>query len=151
MNAVENRSDVVVKALEWAQKASEVRQEAITQLLAQQEQIQRDLKTLGYTPDQRLNGANGTTVEVVSVENVTKPRSAGKRFQGFTLAEVGRMLLEEHGSLHGKKIEEMAKAGGFKGGTKNFQNYLPVAFKRDGGFENIGGNTWKLKDSPVAK
>jgi hypothetical protein len=48
-------------------------------------------------------------------------------------------------------IEELARAGGFKGGTNNFQNYLPVALKRDGGFENIGGNTWRLKDSPNAK
>jgi hypothetical protein len=56
------------------------------------------------------------------------------------------VLIKEHGALHGKKLEELAKASGFKGGTNNFQNYLPVALKRDGGFENTGGNVWKLKE-----
>jgi hypothetical protein len=145
MNQSENRNDVVAKALEWAQKADEVRGEAITQLLAQREQIERDLKTLGYAPSQSLNGSGGAVPQTVSGPIVLIPLNSPKRFRGLTLAQVGRMILKEYPSLHGKKIEELAKAGGFKGGTKNFQNYLPVAFKRDGGFENIGGNTWRLK------
>ena len=150
MNQTENRNDVVTKALEWAQKADEVRGEAISQLLAQREQIERDLKTLGYSPGQNLNGAGGAPSPAVNGATVRIPLNSPKRFRGLTLAQVGRILLKDHANLHGKRIEEFARAGGFRGGTKNFQNYLPVAFKRDGGFENIGGNTWRLKD-PGAK
>lgn len=69
---------------------------------------------------------------------------AGKEFKDLTLAQIGKRLLEEHGTLHGSEIEKRAKAGGFKSDSEHFQSYLAVAFKRVGGFENLGKNTWKL-------
>lgn len=140
-------SDVVAEAIALAKKADELRGTAINQLLAQREQIEQDLRTLGYNGDLH-NGANGAPPKLTVAADV--PVTKSKRFRGMTLAEVGKILLTENPTLHGKKIEELAKAGGFKSGTKHFQNYMPVAFKRDGGFENIGGNTWKLKSSPDA-
>jgi hypothetical protein len=151
MDQTEHRSDVVTEALALAKKADEMKGAAITQLLAQREQIERDLNTLGYVQDHRLNGngakngANGSTLHHAVEDAVTAVGKGAKRFRSLKLAEVVRILLQEHGSLHGKQIEEYARVGGFKRGTANFQNYLPVALKRDGGFENTGGNTWQLK------
>src|ERR1039457_4238062 len=68
----------------------------------------------------------------------------GKEFKDLTLAQIGKRLLEEHGTLHGSEIEKRAKAGGFKSDSEHFQSYLAVAFKRAGGFENLGKNTWML-------
>jgi hypothetical protein len=134
-----DRNDVVAAAIEAKRHADEMRGEAIKQLLAQREQIDRDLKTLGYA-------ANGHMPARLLAPEVPTNAPANRRFRDFTLATIGRMLLTEHGTLHGKEIERRAKAGGFTGGTKHFQNYMPVAFKRAGGFENIGGNTWKLNE-----
>lgn len=72
---------------------------------------------------------------------------AEKPFKKLTLAAIGKILLKERGVMHGAEIEALAKAGGFKGKAVKFQSYLAVAFKRDGGFENLGKNRWKLKDS----
>jgi hypothetical protein len=70
-----------------------------------------------------------------------------KQFRGMKLADIGRMLLKDRGVLHGSEIERLAKAGGFKSSARTFQPYLSVAFKREGGFENIGKNRWKLNES----
>jgi hypothetical protein len=129
--------DVVEKAISLAKEAEQFRAVAIEQLLAQQSQIQQHLAALGYTGK---NGSDGHSVE----SNVTP---SSKRFRGMTLVAVAKILLEEHGELHGKRIEELGKAGGFKANAKNFQGYLPVAFSRAGGFENVGKNTWKLNPS----
>jgi hypothetical protein len=147
MNQTENRSDVVAEALAAAKKAGELTGAAITQLLAQREQIERDLKTLGYSPEHNGNGAKSDPASAAPKTAPAMPVRKSWRFKKMILADIGAALIREHGPLHGKKIEELAKAGGFKGGTKNFQNYMPVAFKRDGRFINIGGNTWKLKDA----
>jgi hypothetical protein len=134
-----NSSDMVAEAIAVAKKANELRGAAIEQLLAQREQIERDLQTLGYVPT-ATPSKNEAKAHVA-----TPPPENSKRFKELTLAEVGHILLTENESLHGKEIERLAKAGGFKGGANNFQNYMPVAFKRAGTFMNIGGNTWKLK------
>jgi hypothetical protein len=77
--------------------------------------------------------------------------STGKEFKSLTLAEIGKTLLEEYGTLHGSAIEKRAKAGGFKSDSKHFQSYLAVAFKRAGGFKNLGKNTWVLdQNTPPA-
>ena len=68
----------------------------------------------------------------------------GKEFKDLTLAQIGKRLLEEHGTLHGSEIEKRAKAAGFKSDSEHFQSYLALAFKRAGGFENLGKNTWML-------
>jgi len=137
------RSDVVAEAIAASKKAEETRAAAIKELLARREQIDRDLKTLGYAPTQlpNINGASRTTREIVA-----PPPGTRYRFRNLSLAQIGRILLSEQTQLHGKEIERLAKAGGFpRGGSgKNFQNYLPMALKRAGGVENIGGNTWKL-------
>jgi hypothetical protein len=66
------------------------------------------------------------------------------RFRKATMAEGAKVLLEENGQLHGKKIEQLLKDGGYKSEAEHFQSSLAVALRRDGSFENIGGNTWKL-------
>jgi hypothetical protein len=67
-----------------------------------------------------------------------------RKFSEMKLADIGRVLLTERGVLHGKEIEDLAKAGGFKSESENFQSYLAVAFQREGGFENLGKNRWRL-------
>jgi hypothetical protein len=138
-----NGDDVVAEAIAASKRATELRDAAITQLLAQREQIDRDLQTLGYRASPSGNGAKS---EVLHVEPPATREFRSAQFRKLTLAEVAKVLLKEYGKLHGKEIERLAKAGGFKGGKENFQNYMPVAFKRDGGFENVGGNTWRLKE-----
>ncbi len=136
--------DVVAEAIAAKEKAESLRATAIQQLLAQQQQITANLKALGYTP---TNGNGNKSTHMLRDAAERQPRA--KRFKDLKLAEIAKILLGDYGLLHGAKIEELAKAGGYTGGTANFQNYLPVALKRDGGFENIGGNTWKLKSSPA--
>jgi len=85
------------------------------------------------------------------VETVLKAPSiritpAKGRFRESTIAEGGKILLKEHGVLHGKEIERLLKEDGYRSNSDKFQNTMVVAFRRDGGFENIGGNRWKLKD-----
>ncbi|HYL77782.1 MAG TPA: hypothetical protein VEU96_26440 [Bryobacteraceae bacterium] len=142
MNQTDDKVDVVAKAIAARQEADQLRGEAIAKLLEQREQLQENLKLLGYTGNQPLNGHGGRSATIAIQQ---RKAEQGKRFKKLTLAQIGKILLAEHGSLHGTKIEELAKAGGFKGGTKHFQNYMPVAFKRDGGFVNVGKNTWTLK------
>ena len=141
-------NDVVAEAIAASKRATELRGAAITQLLAQREQINRDLKTLGHIESAIENGNGSAThsPEITRTGQVVQQARA-TQFKASTLAQIGKLLLAEHGTLHGKDLERLAKAGGFKGGTKNFQNYMPVAFKRAGGFENVGGNRWRLNDT----
>jgi hypothetical protein len=67
------------------------------------------------------------------------------RFRGMPIAQAGKILLKEHGQLHGKEIERLLKSGGIQSKAEHFQSTMLVAFGRDGGFKNIGGNTWRLK------
>jgi hypothetical protein len=148
-NTPSNSNDVVAEAIAVAKRANELRDLAIAQLLAQREQIDRNLETLGYRAS--LNGSNAKRTVVSRAEAAAPREFRSSQFRKLTLAQIGRVLLEDGGTLHGKDIERLARAGGFKGGTENFQNYMPVAFKRDGGFENIGGNNWRLKDAAQGK
>jgi hypothetical protein len=129
--------DVVEQALAYARKADEFRAAAIKKLLHQREEIEARLKLLGY-----VGTPNGHTHIVSPKEPLVRANT--KRFRDVHLATAAKTLLEEYGTLHGKKIEELLKAGGFESRIDNFQNYLPVALKRAGGFENVGGNTWQL-------
>ena len=71
-----------------------------------------------------------------------------KQFKGMGLADIGKVLLNgDNRVLHGGEIERLAKAGGLKSNSENFQSYLAVAFKRAGGFENVGKNNWRLNDA----
>jgi hypothetical protein len=136
---VNDSGDVVAEAIAMAKKATELKDVAIAKLLAQREQINRDLATLGYA-------ANGSKATGTVIGRTVYAPGARRNFRDLTLAQIGKLLLKERGELHGKDIERLAREGGFKHGTKKFQNYLPVAFKRDGGFVNVGGNRWKLKE-----
>lgn len=144
-----NGNDVVAEAIAVSKRANELRDLAIAQLLAQREQIDRDLQTLGHVASTTPNGSGTRNVPAATITRTTQAIQQARvtQFRNLTLAEVARILLKENGTLHGKEIERLAKAGGFKKGTNNFQNYMPVAFKRDGGFENVGGNTWRLKET----
>jgi hypothetical protein len=66
-------------------------------------------------------------------------------FRSLTLAQAAKVVLREHGQLHGKEIERRLREGGYKTKARYFQAGMLGAFERDGGFINIGGNTWKLK------
>jgi hypothetical protein len=94
-----------------------------------------------------LAGTSGTrSLAQAEPIRTTDELTQSKRFRDLTLAEVGRLLLKERGLLHGKEIEKLAREGGYKSGGEHFQSYLATAFKREGDFENIGKNRWKLKD-----
>jgi hypothetical protein len=142
----ENGRDVVAEALASVKKTEELREAAIRHLLAQRDKIESNLKTLGYTAPGSLNGH---VKHLPDNPGVTREVSSGaKRFKDRGLAEVGKIILQEHGApLHGKEIERLAKAGGYRSESEKFQNYMPVAFKRAGGFENIGKNTWRLNEN----
>jgi hypothetical protein len=147
------RLDVVGAALAAKKKAEEMRESAVKALLLERGKIDRDLKTLGYAAGNHvvpLNG-QGAPHKRKRVARAATSARGHKRFKGLTLAQVGEILLTEHDTLHGNDIERFAKADGFTGGTNNFQNYLPVAFKRAGGFQNIGRNVWKLNRDIPAK
>lgn len=81
----------------------------------------------------------------LGVPHVPKPRRLP--FCNMTSAQAAKVLLIEHGQLHGKEIERRVKEGGYKTKARHFQQSLLSAFQRDGGFENIGGNVWKLKNA----
>jgi hypothetical protein len=155
-NAKDTVSEALAAVAELAvleKKTSELRGAAIAQLLAKRKQMMEkfdsDLKLLGYDPvaAQNGNGNHGAGYAPKAAQpDQTTTRSNRTRFRDLILAEVAKILLSETptGILHGAEIERLAKAGGFTGGTQNFQNYLPVALKRAGGFENIGRNRWKI-------
>src|SRR5208283_637531 len=86
-------------------------------------------------------------VPEISTDHIDEPKGTETpfRFSKFTLVQVARVLLKERGVLHGKEIERLAKEGGYKSAAEHFQSMLSVALKRDGGFENVGGNQWRLK------
>lgn len=140
--------DIVQKALSAAKQAEELKGAAIEKLLELRAQIERDLVTLGYHPA-APPATNGRAPKQASPEKWSAPKRSveGKPFKDLTLARVGRILLSEHGTMHGSEIERLAKQGGFKSKADRFQSYLAVAFKRDGGFENTGGNNWILNDA----
>jgi hypothetical protein len=144
-------NDVVAEAIAASKKAGELTKAAIEQLLAEREEIERSLAALGYTAS-AANSHNGKHATVTAKTHTSVPVGSGSRkpFRDMKLANIGWIVLTEHKTLHGKKIEEMAKAGGYKGKAEKFQNYLAVALKRDGRFENTGRNMWKLKEG-VAK
>lgn len=158
-NQTPNVNELVAEALASAKKTAELREAAIAHILAQRDKgrqeylakcakIESDLKALGYV--EPTNIRNGHKADQ---GNGSQGRQ-NKRFKDLALAEVVRILLTEKvGILHGKEIEDLAKADGFTGGTQNFQNYLPVALKRAGGFENVGGNRWRLNEkiSPLER
>jgi hypothetical protein len=153
---------VVAEALDLKKRAGEFRERAIKELLNQRRQIDANLKALDYDdteddrtpqailqpleaaerngPGHKLNGHAKSAATVTS-----------KRFRNMSLADIARILLHEHQTLHGTEIEEMAKAGGFQSAMENLQNYLPVALRRVGGFRNIGKNTWRLDASVEPK
>jgi hypothetical protein len=103
--------------------------------------------------DSRSNGqSRAEKADAPSLAPASGYKDPGPRqFRGMKLADVGRALLKDRGVLHGSEIERLAKAGGFKSTAKSFQPYLSVAFKREGGFQNIGKNRWKLNESIPAE
>ena len=104
--------------------------------------VERFITTeLGTTNGARPSGQTPTTLTKAADEHVQS-----RRFRDLKLADVGRLLLKERGVLHGKEIERLAKEGGYKSGGEHFQSYLGTAFKREGDFENMGRNRWKLKE-----
>lgn len=139
-----NGMDVIVaEALALTKQANAKRQEAITQLLRDQALIARSLQALGYQdPSNGHSAGNGKLGSKSAHVN-----GSHDRFKNLSIAEIGKELLRDGSSMHGSRIEAIAKEGGFKSKSEHFQSYLAVAFKRAGGFENLGGNTWKLNDS----
>lgn len=114
----------------------------IFETLGQCEKIVEQFIVTDMTGRENGNGRHNPPEQLAATRDTT-----GKQFRGLKLADVGKLIIAERGTLHGKDIEAIAKAGGFKTGGSNFQSYLAVAFKREGGFENIGQNRWKLNES----
>jgi hypothetical protein len=132
----------VQAAITAAQQAANLKESEIKKLLRWREQIDQGLKSLGYEP---IGAPNGHKTARSSKDAAQPKRPTGpKPFKELSLANVGKILLRDQGTLHGSDIERLAKDGGFKSESENFQAYLAVAFKRAGGFENIGRNQWKL-------
>ncbi len=139
--------DIVHKALTAAKQAEELKGAAISRLLELRSQIDVDLKTHGYIPLLAIT-KNGSAKNHGQTTDVEQKRSIdGKAFKDMTLAEASRKVLSEYGTIHGAELERILKQGGLRNNVARFQGYLAVALKRDGGFENIGGNTWKLRDA----
>lgn len=143
--------NVVTEAIKATKQAEELKGAAIKKLLSLREQIDTDLKTLGYEPPPATLGRNGTkqrTAMRPDDESELKRASGPKPFRNLDLASVGKIILNERGGgpLHGKEIERLAKAGGYDLGGKHWQGYLSIALKRAGGVENIGGNNWTLNE-----
>jgi hypothetical protein len=89
-------------------------------------------------------------VPEISMDHLDEPRATSPlRFRKLTLVRIARILLKEQGQLHGREIERLAKEGGYKSAAEHFQSMLSVALKRDGGFENVGGNQWRLKPASM--
>ena len=114
------------------------------------QEIERIVKA-DKLPKNEAENVNSTPTgqrEELYLEHRDEPKVAKPfRFRKATMAEGARALLRENGQLHGKAIEQLLKEGGYKSEAKHFQSSLAVALGRDGGFENIGENTWKLKSS----
>jgi len=141
--------DIIATAIKATKQAQQLRDAAIKRLLELREQIERDLETLGLKPSEpSRNGVKNP--ESQGEPHRSRSRRAPTEFKGMSLAEVGKILLKDRPGMHGSEIEELAKKGGYKSKSEHFQSYLAVAFKRDGNFENIGGNRWKLKDTASA-
>jgi hypothetical protein len=85
--------------------------------------------------------------------NGNAPKSApaevvpSTRFAQMSIADATRIILQETGQLHGSLIENRLKRGGYPTKSEKFQPILRNTLIRVGGFENIGGNTWRLTDS----
>jgi hypothetical protein len=140
---ISGRDEVVQKAISAAKQADELRGAAITRLLELRAQIERDLETLAYRPLPAFlkNGhAKHAPVAEADPKRTVDPRA----FRDLTVAEASKIVLQEYGTLHGKELERLLKQGGLRSKIARFQGYLGVALKRDGGFENTGGNTWRL-------
>jgi len=141
-----NVPDMFKEADELQQKADALREQAIQSLIARRQALLAECQTINE--QLQKNGyldSNGTHNRV----NGHAPKTHGpsqKRFATMKLADIGVTLLKEYESLHGTEIEQMAKAGGFKSKTDQFQNLLQVTFKRHGGFRNVGKNTWRLTE-----
>lgn len=146
-DALQLSDSVVTQALAATKKADELRTAAITQLLAEIKRAQSDLKALGYEQPVHSNGGGLKRAKLAIPEEL--PRTT--RFADKHLADVGKAILLEYGEMHGKKIEQIAKKGGYKSKSKTFQTYLRIAFERAGGFQNIGGNVWRLNESVQPK
>jgi hypothetical protein len=78
-----------------------------------------------------------------------RPRPQRLPFKNLTLSQAVKALLQVHKRLHGKEIETLVKEGGYRTKARHFQQNLISASERDGGFINVGGNTWELKPEIV--
>jgi hypothetical protein len=149
---IQHYDSAVAEAIKATKQAEVLKGSAIKKLLALREQIDADLKTLGYEPN-RISDRNGQAVVGRSGEPELKRAAGPKPFRDMDLASVARIILQEHdgGPLHGKEIERLAKAGGYDKGGKHWQGYLGIALQRSGGFENIGLNRWRLNNQVAPK
>lgn len=78
---------------------------------------------------------------------VAAPSGAkGVRFRNTTFIEASLVLLKEHGILHGKELENLLKANGYRSKAKHFQSIVRTSLSKDERFKAIGGNRWKLKE-----
>jgi hypothetical protein len=112
-------------------------------------EIEQRVETFVVKEIGQSNGSINTLKSKVVESSGETPNKNG-RFADLSIAGAAKILLKEHGVLHGKEIEKLLTTGGYLSNSKKFQTTMVVALRRDAGFVNIGGNRWKLKEAQTA-
>jgi hypothetical protein len=108
---------IVAEAIKASAQAEELKHTAIKRLLSAREQIDINLKMLGYQLPTAAPNQNGTKPVSYSSNPTDQPeikRPAGpKPFRNMDLATVGKIILHEHDGVvvHGKDIEKTREGG----------------------------------------
>jgi hypothetical protein len=114
------------------------------------EQIEKAVEKFVVDEIGSHNGTGSTSQAIptaaASAVSAEPPKPALHRFSGSTLADAVRVLLTEDSQMHGSQIEKTVKAQGYISSADKFQVVLRNTLMRDGGFENIGGNVWRLRN-----
>ncbi len=148
-------TNVVEDAITAAKRTAELREAAIKTLRAQREEIDRNMELLNSfaMPTDVVRQASSrqpANGHAAGISESPERNEVRTRFRNLNVSDAVRILLEEHSTLHGREIERLIKVGGYKVTGSGFQNYLPVALRRAGGFENTGRNNWRLNDKVEA-
>lgn len=105
-------------------------------------EVEREIESFVMQEIAHVNG-NGSGPKALPAAEVY----SSTRFAKSSIAEGTRILLQENHQLHGHEIEKRLRLGGYPTKATKFQPILRNTLNRVGGFENIGGNIWRLKDS----
>lgn len=105
-------------------------------------EVEREIESFVRQEIAHVSG-NGSGPKAIPATEIHSPT----RFAKSSIADGTRILLQENGQLHGREIEKRLKGGGYPTKSTKFQPILRNTLIRVGGFENVGGNIWRLSDS----